>query len=163
MTLLKTAALSAALFAAAGSGAGAAMTPPIVGQDTKVRATAPTPTPFQMISGSGRIGVTVSEVESGTGKASAGVLIEEVSEDSPAATAGLKKGDVVVEFDGERVRSVRQFTRLVSETPAGRQVPASVLRDGQRVAVNLTTREANVTRFFDDSTWRTLDNLRSTA
>lgn len=158
MTLLKTAALSAALFGAASSGAGAAMTPLTYGQDTRVRAVAPTP--FQMISGSGRIGVTVSDVEAGTGKTTAGVLVDEVDEESPAAKAGLKKGDIVVEFDGERVRSVRQFTRLVSETPAGRQVAAAVLRDGQRVSVNLTTREANVTRFFDDSTWRTIENLR---
>jgi len=158
MTLLKTAALSAALFGAASSGAGAAMTPLAYGQDTKVRAVAPTP--FHVISGSGRIGVTVSDVDAGSGKATAGVMVDEVGEDGPAAKAGLKKGDVVVEFDGERVRSVRQFTRLVSETPGGRQVAASVLRDGQRVSVNLTTREANVTRFFDDSTWQNLATLR---
>jgi len=36
-----------------------------------------------------------------------GVLIEEVDEESPAEKAGLRRGDVVVEFDGERVRSAR--------------------------------------------------------
>ena len=162
MTLLKTAALSAALFGAAGAGAGAAMAPAF-GQNPTVRTIAPTPTPaqpgaFQIITGGGRIGVTVSEVEPSTGKAASGVLVDEVEEDSPAAKAGLKKGDVVVEFDGERVRSVRQFTRLVSETPPGRQVAAAVLRDGQRVSVNVATRESTVRSF--DETWRTLDNLR---
>lgn len=156
MTLLKTAALSAALFGAAGAGAGAAMAPAF-GQNATVRAVAPTP--FQVITGGGRIGVTVSDVEPGSGKATTGVMIEEVEEESPAAKAGLKKGDVVVEFDGERVRSVRQFTRLVSETPAGRQVAASVLRDGQRVSVNVATRESGV-RGFDDSAWRSFENLR---
>jgi len=163
MTLLKTAALSAALVGAAGAGAGvgAAMAPAF-GQNTTVRSIAPTPAqsaPFQVISGGGRIGVTVSDVEPGSGKAATGVMVDDVEEDSPAAKAGLRKGDVVVEFDGERVRSVRQFTRLVSETPAGRQVAASVLRDGQRVAVNVATREGSV-RGFDESTLRTLDNLR---
>ncbi len=134
MTLLKTAALSAALFGAAGAGAGAAMAPAAYGQNA-TRAVAPSP--FQVISGGGgRIGLTVSDVDPSDGKASTGVMVEEVEEEGPAAKAGLKKGDVVVEFDGERVRSVRQFTRLVSETPAGRQVAASVLRDGQRVSVN---------------------------
>jgi membrane-associated protease RseP (regulator of RpoE activity) len=56
-----------------------------------------------------------------------GVRIDEVEEESPAEKAGFQKGDVVTEFDGERVRSARQFTRLVSETPPGRQVTAIVI------------------------------------
>lgn len=158
MTLLRTAALSAALFGLASAGPGAAMVPVTDGQDRPVRANAPSA--IQWMSGGGQIGVTVSDVEAASGKATAGVAVDEVEADSPAATAGLKKGDVVVEFDGERVRSVRQFTRLVSETPAGRQVAASVMRDGQRVAVNLVPRETSMTRVFDDATWRTLDDLR---
>src|SRR5688500_15941273 len=159
MTLLKTAALSAALIGAAGAGAGAAMAP-VFGQNT-VRAVAPQP--FQVIGGSGRIGVTVSDVDPTAGKAAAGVMVEEVEEESPAAKAGLKKGDVVVEFDGERVRSVRQFTRLVSETPAGRQVAAAVMRDGQRVSVNVATRESSTSRFFDGGQWPAFENLREYA
>ena len=156
MTLLKTAALSAALFGAAGAAAGAAIAPAGYGQNP---ARAVAPAPFQWISGSGRIGVTVSDVDPTAGK-STGVMVEEVEEDSPAAKAGLKKGDVVVEFDGERVRSVRQFTRLVSETPAGRQVATSVMRDGQRVSVNVATREAGTSRIFSDSQWQAFDTLR---
>src|SRR6476660_3889552 len=49
------------------------------------------------------IGVQIAE-----GK-DAGVVIEEVRPDSPAEKAGLKRADVIVEFDGEHVRSARQF------------------------------------------------------
>jgi serine protease Do len=61
-----------------------------------------------------------------------------VNDDSPAAKAGLKAGDVVVGFDGERVRSVRQFTRLVQETPEGRSVKIDVLRDGKKQTLDAT-------------------------
>ena len=53
------------------------------------------------------------------GKSTAGVVVEDVEADSPAQKAGFKAGDVVVEFDGERVRSTLQFMRLVQETLAG--------------------------------------------
>jgi serine protease Do len=42
-----------------------------------------------------------------------GVYIESVREGSPAAKAGMQTGDIVVDFDGERVRSASHFTRLV--------------------------------------------------
>lgn len=104
----------------------------------------------EMLAGLGgsEIGVSVREVDASGGEAAkgtsqSGVLVEDVTADGPAAKAGLRKGDVVVEFDGERVRSVRQFTRLVRETPAGRRVPAAVTREGQRVAVTIEPRVAD--------------------
>ena len=157
MKFWKTAALSAALVGAAG--AGAAVTPVAHGQ-SPVRQVAPRA--IETVMGGGRIGVSVKEVEADA-KAKAGVIVESVEDDSPAARAGLKAGDVVVEFDGERVRSVRQFTRLVSETPSGRQVAASVLRDGQRVSLNVTPRESGMARVFSEGTWRQLEDLRDFA
>jgi serine protease Do len=77
----------------------------------------------------------------------AGVVVEDVTADSPAATAGIKDGDVIVEFDGERVRSTRQFARLVQETPAGRKVQASVIRDGQRVPISVEPKPTTVSAF----------------
>jgi len=84
----------------------------------------------------------------GAKASSTGVVIEEVEADSPAQKAGFKAGDVVVEFDGERVRSTRQFTRLVQETPAGRPVQSAVLREGQRVTLTVQPREGGF-RYFD--------------
>ena len=80
------------------------------------------------------IGVTVRDQ---AGDAS-GVSIESVREGTPATRAGLQKGDIVVEFDGEPARSARQFTRLVRETAPGRAVKMTVLRDGSRRTVDIT-------------------------
>ena len=83
-----------------------------------------------------RLGVMVQDLDA-TDKIG-GVRVDSVDPESPAEKAGLKTGDVVVEYDGERVRSARQFTRLVQETPEGRQVPLAVLRDGKRQALTAT-------------------------
>ena len=60
----------------------------------------------------------------------AGVVVQEVRSDSPAFRAGVKEGDVVTEFDGERARSAAQFSRLVRETAQGKTVKIAVLRNG---------------------------------
>ena len=100
--------------------------------------------PSAFFGGTGsQIGVSVRDFnddELKAGKATAGVVIEDVEAESPAQKAGFKAGDIVVEFDGERVRSTRQFMRLVQETPAGRSVQAAVMRDGQRVTLSVQPR-----------------------
>lgn len=147
----KTAALSAGLVTLAGLGA--AFAPTVQGQTRTPRAVTPRAEVFTVAGGS-RIGISISDVDGDMkGTASAGVVIDEVDDDSPAAKAGLKKGDVVVEFDGERVRGVRQFTRLVTETPGGRTVTAVVTRDGQRVNLSITPREGNAFSFLNGDGW----------
>jgi C-terminal processing protease CtpA/Prc len=102
------------------------------------RERAPLVKAFEFIGGGAQIGVTVRDIESDDSKQpSGGVIVDEVQADSPAVRAGFKAGDAIVEFDGERVRSVRQFKRLVEETPVGRKVPAVLLRNGQRVTVSV--------------------------
>jgi serine protease Do len=92
------------------------------------------PAPFLALEGPGStIGVTVSD-QAGTD----GVLIDSVRDGTPATRAGLQKGDVVVDFDGERARSARQFTRLVRETPPGRAVKMTVMRGGSKRTVDIT-------------------------
>jgi serine protease Do len=48
-----------------------------------------------------------------------GVEISRVDPDGPASKAGLKEGDVVLEFAGQTVQSMSQLSRLVQETPVG--------------------------------------------
>jgi len=104
---------------------------------------AQTPRGFEFFVGGSRLGVAVRDVEAGDQAQAGGVLVEEVNAGSPAEQAGLRKGDVVVEFDGERVRSVRQFTRLVQETAHARPTPLAVLRDGQRTTLTVTPRDSD--------------------
>jgi S1-C subfamily serine protease len=99
----------------------------------------PNPRPsLRMLDGRGsQLGVVVEDLDlaalkDAPGGVSGGVRIQEVDRDRPAEKAGLREGDVVVEYDGERVRSARQFTRLVQETPEGRTVSMAVVRAGQR-------------------------------
>jgi serine protease Do len=136
MKTWKTAAVLAIAVAAAAIAA--AVAPPLQGQ-TRITPKART---VQVFTGGSRIGVSIRDVEESDSKAvkgaATGVIVEEVATDSPAEKAGIRKGDAIVEFDGERVRSVRQLTRLVQETPAGRTVPAVLQRDGQRTSVSVT-------------------------
>ena len=67
-----------------------------------------------------------------------GVEITSVVEDSAAEKAGLQKGDVVLEYNGQRVEGVEQFIRLVRETPVGRQATIQVSRDGSMETVTAT-------------------------
>lgn len=153
MTVFKTAALAAALVTAAGAVAAVA---PLYGQSATTWS-AEWPQGAHVVDvfamrGS-QIGVTVRDVEEDDLKrakltASAGVVVDDVSEGSPAEKAGIKAGDIIAEFDGERVRGVRQFTRLVQETPARRKVEAALLRDGQRVTISVETRERDGARAF---------------
>jgi membrane-associated protease RseP (regulator of RpoE activity) len=87
--------------------------------------------------GGGRLGVSLEETEG----ALRGAKVRSVEEDSPAAKAGIKEGDVVVRFDGEAVRSASQLARLVGETPAGRSVAIEVSRGGATQKLEATLAE----------------------
>ena len=90
-----------------------------------------------------QLGVMVSDLDAKA--ASGGVKIDEVNADSPAEKAGIKAGDIVVEYDGEKVRSARQFTRLVQETPEGRSVSIALLRDGKRQTLTAAPESGRMT------------------
>jgi serine protease Do len=83
------------------------------------------------------IGVTVREVtqdDANTAKLAqpAGVYVESVRPETAAARAGFQAGDIILDFNGERIVSVRQFTRVVQESPPRREVDAVVVRGTAR-------------------------------
>jgi len=67
-----------------------------------------------------------------------GVEISSVTEGGPADKAGIKQGDVVLEYNGQPVEGMTQFQRLVHETPAGRQVKVEVWRNGAPLTLTAT-------------------------
>jgi S1-C subfamily serine protease len=97
------------------------------------------------------IGATVRDLEDSEVREGGGAYVEDVRPDSPAAKAGLQQADIVTRFDGEAVRSARQFGRLVQETPAGRTVNATVLRGSRSMELSFTPAEAWSTGIFTDS------------
>ena len=103
---------------------------------------------FAMTSDGGYLGVQTVEVNKDNFakyglREVRGVAVEKVMENSPAAAAGLKSGDVIVRFNGEEIASVRKLTRLISETAADHRVKITVLRNGgeQDLTATLGKRE----------------------
>ena len=68
----------------------------------------------------------------------AGVEIVEVAGDSPAARAGLRVEDLVVELDGRPITSVDDVQRAMTETAIGRSVPVSVLRGDRLLELTIS-------------------------
>jgi serine protease Do len=70
-----------------------------------------------------------------------GVLVSDVMKDSPAAAAGLRPGDIIVEFRGRPVHEVPELQRQAAATPPGTAVPLTVLRDKTRARLTVTVGE----------------------
>jgi len=64
-----------------------------------------------------------------------GVVVSKVQENSPAAQAGLRQGDVIVRFDGQKVASASDLRNRVAHTAPGTSVEVTLRRDGQKKTV----------------------------
>jgi serine protease Do len=69
-----------------------------------------------------------------------GAIVSDVDGDSPAASAGLSRGDVILEVNRQKVTTVSQVTRELQKAPAGTPTFLLVWRDGQQVFVTMTKR-----------------------
>lgn len=67
-----------------------------------------------------------------------GVLVNRVMEDTPAAKAGLRRGDIILGFNGRPVKGVGELQLLVASARAGSEVELEVLRADQRKALTVT-------------------------
>jgi membrane-associated protease RseP (regulator of RpoE activity) len=72
------------------------------------------------------------------GEGTKGVKFADVREGSPAAKAGLKAGDILVEFDGKPIQNLYDFTYALRSKKPGDQVKVRVLRDGQPLEAGVT-------------------------
>jgi serine protease Do len=99
--------------------------------------------------GGSSIGASIRDLDE-TDRQRAGVFVEDVQPGSAAERAGLRKADIITKFDGEEVRSARQFSRLVQETPASRTVAATVQRDGKSTDLKITPEDTPRAGIFID-------------
>lgn len=67
-----------------------------------------------------------------------GVRVTQVLAESPASKAEFQRGDIVLAYDGEKVRDCEQFARLIQNDKPNRTVKLTILRDGQEKAVEAT-------------------------
>jgi serine protease Do len=70
-----------------------------------------------------------------------GALVANVSKDGPADKAGVKVGDVIVEFDGKEVKDSAELPIIVARTTVDKKVSMKVLRDKKEVTLNVAVGE----------------------
>ncbi len=102
---------------------------------------------FDGAEGPSWLGVETQEVTAENAKelklpAERGVVVADVTKDSPAAKAGLKEKDVITEVNGQRVEGAAQFRRIIHEIPAGRAAQLTVWRDGRAQTLSATLGKA---------------------
>jgi serine protease Do len=91
----------------------------------------------------GYLGVQIQAVTPDLAKsfdleAEKGALISEVVKDSPADKAGLKAGDIVLEFDGKQIGEYNELPRIVAVTLVDKKTNINVFRDGKRFDLPIT-------------------------
>ncbi|HOE17895.1 MAG TPA: DegQ family serine endoprotease [Syntrophorhabdaceae bacterium] len=66
-----------------------------------------------------------------------GALVSDVVKDGPAEKGGVKRGDVVVSFNGKEIKDSRALPSVVASTPAGKEVPVRVVRNGKETSLQV--------------------------
>lgn len=70
-----------------------------------------------------------------------GALVADVAEDGPAKDAGIKRGDVIIAFDGKEIKDYSDLPAIVAETPVGKKVDVKVVRDGREKTIKVKIAE----------------------
>ena len=90
----------------------------------------------------GWLGVRIQEVTKEIAdieklKSTSGALVASVSEDSPADKAGLKAGDIILEFDGKKIDTMRKLPKVVANTKVGKSVVLKIWRNKKTISKRL--------------------------
>ena len=91
----------------------------------------------------GWLGVRIQEVSKEIAeveklKKPAGALVASVGENSPADKAGLKAGDIILEFDGKKINTMRELPKAVAGTAVGKSVELKIWRNKKLISKRLT-------------------------
>lgn len=118
------------------------------------------PSPLLRSSAQGYMGVLVGDVDQETAsrlrlREAHGAVVTLLDHDAPAAQAGIRVNDVVLEINGQHIENADQFSRALRELPAGRKLTIVVSRDGtqQTVTLELVDRKK-----MEHDVWTRLDS-----
>lgn len=103
----------------------------------------------------GWLGIQAQQLDEETSKAlklkdTNGVLVSEISSNSPAALAGIKVGDVIVMYNGKTITSLFDLPKMVAETPINTRAELEVLRNG--LDIKLVAKIVSQDEVADDNT-----------
>lgn len=102
----------------------------------------------------GWIGFYVKELRRSGKRSGGGVEIVSIIKDSPAQKAGLRKGDVIMDVDGEPVATLGGVIRMIGNRSVGTRVTLTIERDGESVQTTLALREKNEYRMMHENQQR---------
>jgi serine protease Do len=90
----------------------------------------------------GYLGINIQNITDDLAKSlqlkdTSGALVSEVVQGSPAAKAGVKRGDVVVNFNTQQIKGSHELSSSVAGTAVGKQVPLKVIRDGKELTLRV--------------------------
>ncbi|MBI5183322.1 MAG: Do family serine endopeptidase [Nitrospinae bacterium] len=94
----------------------------------------------------GWLGVIIQKVTPDLAKSfnlseSEGALVADVMPKSPADDVGLKRGDVIIEFDGKKIGAMEELPMIVASTKVGSKVDMVIIREGQKKRMKVTIAE----------------------
>ncbi len=66
-----------------------------------------------------------------------GALVASVAENSPSEKAGVKAGDIILEFDGQRIQEMKQLPMIVAKTEVGKKVKVKIWRNKKEISKDI--------------------------
>ncbi len=100
----------------------------------------------------GWLGVVIQEMTPELAKhfkVTDGVLISQVYAGSPAEEGGIKRGDVVTEIDGKKIKKYRELQAVIAGESVGSSVPVTVVREGKEINLSIKVAERNLEKFAE--------------
>ena len=85
-----------------------------------------------------------------------GALVSDIEEGGPAEKAGIKRGDVIITFDGKEIEEMNELPLIVAQTPLGKEVEVTIVRDGKRIIKKVTVGELR-----EEKTYAAADGRKS--
>jgi len=64
-----------------------------------------------------------------------GALVTEVIKGSPAESAGIKQGDIILEFEGKKINNISELPRIVAKTEVGKKVEIKIFRNYKEISL----------------------------
>jgi serine protease Do len=87
-----------------------------------------------------------------------GALVASVGENSPADKAGVKAGDIILEFDGKKIDTMRKLPKVVANTTVGKSVQLKIWRNKKLISKKLTLGRLESSEEFKEKKTKTVKN-----